>query len=146
MNSAWLASALQWLVIPVLLAAGGLLLLAIPARISRLKRHVDVLQKDLGHLQDAQQRSIKDMQSLNQRLDATQGNLDRITLATDQLALNGDSASGYTQAIRLVERGATLEDLVAACGLSANEARLILDLHGRKDAIGGEQTGGDPGS
>ena len=35
-----------------------------------------------------------------------------------------------SQAIRMVSRGAAIEDLVSLCGLSRNEAELIVMMHG----------------
>jgi phage shock protein A len=38
----------------------------------------------------------------------------------------------YNQASRLVNMGASLDDLMQACGLSRSEAELMLKLHGNK--------------
>jgi len=132
MNEVWLMDVLRWLVVPLMLFFGLVLLLAIPARIASLRREVQSLREELRHSKDTQRETSTAMRTLRDRLTSTRAQLDSLASSFDQLSLNGDSGHGYTQAIRLVERGATLDDLVAACDLSTNEARLILDLHGRQ--------------
>jgi hypothetical protein len=41
-------------------------------------------------------------------------------------------SSGYEMAIRMASSGATDSELVAACGMSREEAALMLRLHGRR--------------
>jgi hypothetical protein len=41
-------------------------------------------------------------------------------------------ASGYEMAIRMAASGATDTELVAACGMSRDEAELVMRLHGRR--------------
>jgi len=47
-------------------------------------------------------------------------------------AVPRSSTSGYEMAIRMASSGATDSELVAACGMSREEAALMLRLHGRR--------------
>lgn len=54
----------------------------------------------------------------------------RLTERHDQLELRAGAERHYGQAIRLVQGGAGVEDLIANCGLTRGEADLIVMLHG----------------
>lgn len=53
-----------------------------------------------------------------------------LDLRQEQLELQQPEARPYSHAIELVKKGAAIDDLVAACGLSHNEAELIMTIHG----------------
>jgi hypothetical protein len=48
----------------------------------------------------------------------------------DELELRDQGDKSYAQAIKLIHRGANVEDIIAACGLNRGEAELIASLHG----------------
>ena len=50
-----------------------------------------------------------------------------------QLRTN-DHDRPYSNAIKMVQKGASVEDLVSICGLSQNEAELISTIHGTSQA------------
>ncbi|ADJ27875.1 DUF2802 domain-containing protein [Nitrosococcus watsonii] len=47
----------------------------------------------------------------------------------DQINLHTPEARAYSQAIKMVRSGADIDQLVARCGLSQNEAELVYLLH-----------------
>jgi hypothetical protein len=55
--------------------------------------------------------------------------LRRLTERQDAMALREPDQAVYHQAIRLAHRGASVEELVSACGLPRGEAELIHVLH-----------------
>ena len=50
----------------------------------------------------------------------------------DELQSQIHSNSPYAQAILMAQRGSSLKDLIEVCGLSVNEAQLLLMLHQKK--------------
>lgn len=51
----------------------------------------------------------------------------------DRLDMNDNKGDNlYGQAIRLVQNGASQQDLMVSCGLTLSEAQLIVMLHGKK--------------
>jgi len=93
-----------------------------------------------------------DTQRLFEQLDLIQGELHglaesvailtgRLEALNDKVATTAHAApapgvSGqrvYENAIRLAQRGLSSEDLASQCGLSGNEADLLVRLHGRKE-------------
>ncbi len=56
----------------------------------------------------------------------------RPAVAAAVTAVPRSTTSGYEMAIRMASSGATDSELVAACGMSREEAALMLRLHGRR--------------
>ncbi|MFW2373081.1 MAG: DUF2802 domain-containing protein [Gammaproteobacteria bacterium] len=50
----------------------------------------------------------------------------------DELQSQIHNNSPYAQAIAMAQRGSSLKDLIEVCGLSVNEAQLLLMLHQKK--------------
>jgi len=53
----------------------------------------------------------------------------RLRERQEQLELRDNGERLYSQAIRMVHRGADADELVSVCGLSRNEAELIVMMH-----------------
>lgn len=53
----------------------------------------------------------------------------RLKERQEQLELRDNGERLYSQAIRMVHKGCTIEELVEVCGLSRNEAALIMMMH-----------------
>lgn len=53
----------------------------------------------------------------------------------EQAELRTPTAKHFKQAIALVQRGATTEELVSTCGLAPGEARLVHALHGKERSL-----------
>lgn len=50
---------------------------------------------------------------------------------TDNLATEDEPEQGYQLAIEKIRRGASVEDLMKVCGLTRDEAMLLVRLHGK---------------
>ena len=57
----------------------------------------------------------------------------RIVERQEQMENSKNSERPYEQAIRMVQKGSSVEDLISVCNLSKGEADLIMMVHGRKD-------------
>ncbi|SEQ17315.1 Protein of unknown function [Ectothiorhodospira magna] len=55
--------------------------------------------------------------------------LQRLSEQQEQVLMRDADEGPYRQALRMVRQGATRDDLVAGCGLSAGEAELLLAMH-----------------
>lgn len=58
----------------------------------------------------------------------------RIRERQEQLELHEQGARLYSQAIRMVKKGADVDELMSTCSLSRNEAQLIAMMHGADHA------------
>jgi hypothetical protein len=74
---------------------------------------------------------LQHLGALQTRLDATAAAVVQIEERLERQAQSGGTAApGYQIAIRLAKGGASREELVSSCGLSAGEAELVRRLHG----------------
>lgn len=55
--------------------------------------------------------------------------LRRLTERQDQTDFREPAPPAYNHAIKLVQKGASIDDLIAACGLVRGEAELLIRLH-----------------
>ena len=119
-----------------LAAIGGLALVAvigIGALMVFWRATSTALARMRGELQ-RQQALATTGESEIRRLDALVRQLeDRLVSDTRYGALSPRTQStGYEMAIRMAVSGATDSELVAACGMSRDEAALVLRLHGKR--------------
>ncbi len=54
----------------------------------------------------------------------------RIIERQEQLENNSNGERPYEQAIRMVQKGSSIDDLISICNLSKGEANLIMMIHG----------------
>jgi hypothetical protein len=92
--------------------------------------------------QQAQMRSLE--LRCEEQAQAMRGELQRLERSLGSLSDRQESdtrfgslaprakGSGYEMAIRMAASGATDTELVAACGMSRDEAELVMRLHGRR--------------
>lgn len=66
----------------------------------------------------------------------------RLVERQDQVEMYSSNDRPYSQAIQLVQRGASVEELISTCGLTRGEAELICVLHGNREAHA--KSGQDP--
>ncbi len=93
----------------------------------RLEQQVQRLLEDLGALCHASVGAGDHVVKLEQQIRRV---LDR----QDQLELRSSNERSYQQAIEMVQRGASVEELIQHCGLTRGEADLIVMLHGMAEA------------
>jgi len=67
--------------------------------------------------------------SVGKHLAAVDQKLKRLNERQDQLELRDPGQQTYGHAIRLAQRGANVDELIANCGLARGEAELLLRLH-----------------
>ncbi|MBT7409543.1 MAG: DUF2802 domain-containing protein [Methylococcales bacterium] len=69
---------------------------------------------------------------LNDRLTTIEQRLRQVNERQDRYEMSDQSEKSYTQPIRMVHNGATVQDLMKNCDLTESEAQLIVMLHGKK--------------
>lgn len=113
----------------VALAVAGFATFRVETRVRELERRLEMLDRQ-------HQEAGEGLESLSGRLDAQSdqlaGQLRDLRRLRDQLTTLSQRDTGdgvFQQAIRLAGRGASREDIMASCGLSAVEADLVLLLH-----------------
>ncbi len=117
------------------LAAAALLVLVGGAGLvwawRRLGRRLATLETAAAELREAVGALCAGAAGTDRRMLGLEQGLRRLAERQDRMELVHAGERAYDHAIRLVRNGAGLERLVAECGLTAGEARLILMLHGR---------------
>lgn len=93
---------------------------------ARLDARIDKLGQKLAEYQQSNIRMGEELLSLREK----QGQLENRQQRVEQQDVQG---MPYNQASRLVQMGASTDDLMQACGLSRSEAELMLKLHGQRD-------------
>lgn len=122
------------------------LLLLMAAVLIYLWRERNKLKQDIQALDKKLQGSIDDVAGLcsaavtvDQRLALNESRLTGVlenmhepqTPARYDEPIEEEQPQGYELAIEKIRRGATVEDLVKSCGLTRDEAVLLVRLHGR---------------
>lgn len=93
---------------------------------ARLDARIDKLGQKLAEYQQSNIRMGEELLSLREKL----GQLENRQQRVEQQDVQG---MPYNQAGRLVQMGASTDDLMQACGLSRSEAELMLKLHSQRD-------------
>lgn len=93
---------------------------------ARLDARIDKLGQKLAEYHQSNIRMGEELLSLREKL----GQLENRQQRVEQQDVQG---MPYNQASRLVQMGASTDDLMQACGLSRSEAELMLKLHGQRD-------------
>ena len=60
--------------------------------------------------------------------------LQSVVSRMDELQLQVQSNTPYAQAIHMAEKGSSAEEMMELCGISQNEAQLLIMMHQRRDA------------
>ncbi len=130
-----------WLVltsVATLLACGGLVLLSMQVWLllrvgSRREQAMDALQRSLAELRRTMGENGRIQLEIEHQMK-------RLGMRQDQIELREPQSRPYRHAIMLVKRGATVADLMAACGLSQGEAELIVNIHASKVSMASERS------
>lgn len=93
---------------------------------ARLDARIDKLGQKLAEYQQSNIRMGEELLSLREKL----GQLENRQQRVEQQDVQG---MPYNQASRLVQMGASTDDLMQACGLSRSEAELMLKLHSQRN-------------
>jgi len=117
----WEAAAIAALLVTQLLLLGTVI---------RLRSAVARNRRRLAHLAPEVSALCSAGTGMGERLVRAEELLRRLTERHDQLELRAGGERQYAQAIRMVQNGAGIEDLVTSCGLTHGEAELVVMLHG----------------
>jgi len=71
---------------------------------------------------------------LGERFVKMQKEVQALTSRIDDLQLQVQTQTPYAQAIQLIQRGHSSQDLVELCNISFNEAQLLVKLHQQEQA------------
>jgi len=71
---------------------------------------------------------------LGERFVKMQKDIQALTARIDDLQLQVQTQTPYAQAIQLIQRGHSSQDLVELCNISFNEAQLLVKLHQQDQA------------
>lgn len=117
--------------IALLVAALLFVVLRLTNRVVRAERELGRYQADILAIKGAISALCEEGVDENRRRESIEQRLKGIRDRQDELELREQGGRSYTQAIKLIKRGATVDDLINACGLNRGEAELIVDIHGR---------------
>lgn len=92
-------------------------------RLARQAESIDLIQNDVAALCTGAGGLVSQLVKVHQ-------NLRHLGERQDQVELRNTSERPYSKAIRLVQTGASSQDLVTSCGLARGEADLIVQMHG----------------
>jgi hypothetical protein len=97
--------------------------------VQRLKEEVARESGRVGTLERDLQALCAGVRGWGDAVVRLEGRVHRVSERQDELALREPDQGVYLQAIRLVQQGAGVEDLVASCALPQSEAELLYALH-----------------
>ena len=107
-------------------------LMSFAQRLSRAEGQVQDLSADLLTLNAAISALCEEEIDAGRRRDEIEHRLQSIRTRQDELELREKGDRSYTQAIKLIHRGASIDDIMSACSLNRGEAELIFSLHGNR--------------
>ena len=98
-------------------------------RVLRGRRRERATDAALQRLREDVQALCTGAVNMGKHLAAMEQKIRRLSERQDQLELRDPSQQAYGHAIRLAQRGAEIDELIASCGLTRGEAELLLRLH-----------------
>jgi len=105
-------------------------LMMLGQRLTTTRKQVRDLQADVLTMKGAISVLCEEEIDTGRKQGEIEQRLNGIRTRQDELELRGQGDKAYTQAIKLIHRGANVDDIIAACGLNRGEAELIASLHG----------------
>lgn len=105
-------------------------LMMLGQRLTAMRKQVRDLQADVLTMKGAISALCEEEIDADRKRGAIEQRLNGIRTRQDELELRDQGDKSYAQAIKLIHRGANVDDIIAACGLNRGEAELIASLHG----------------
>ncbi len=105
-------------------------LMMLGQRLTVLGKQVRDLQADVLTMKGAVSALCEEEIVADRKRGEIEQRLHGIRTRQDELELRDQGDKSYSQAIKLIHRGAKVDDIIAACGLNRGEAELIASLHG----------------
>ncbi|MBI2779916.1 MAG: DUF2802 domain-containing protein [Gammaproteobacteria bacterium] len=118
--------------VTILILAGLLaVIVQVPVwlKVHRLDLRVKQREAEVLSLQDDLRALCAGAAGVGGHVERMEQQLRRLAERQDQLDLRDPVSQSYGHAIRLVQKGASVEDLVSECGLVRGEAELLMRLH-----------------
>lgn len=98
-------------------------------RVVRSRRRAREMKAELQRLREDMQALCTGAANVGKHLAAMEQKIRRLSERQDQVELRDPAQQAYGHAIRLAQRGANVDELIASCGLARGEAELLLRLH-----------------
>lgn len=99
----------------------------------RYRRHAFRQQQALDALQADVRALCAGAVGLDERIGRLEQDARRLRERQEQIELHDNGEPQYQQAVRMVQKGSKVEELMSVCGLSRGEAELVTMMH-RMDA------------
>ena len=118
-----------WVLVIVLAVGVMMLFLQLHRSAAEQGQSIVTVQKDLRALCNAAVQVGERLNRLEQELKGVQARQQELGSRQDKLDLAEPEARTFDQAVKLVRKGASVDELVEICGLSRGEAELIAMMH-----------------
>ena len=123
-NNVWIILA----IVAAMAACVGMVFLT--AWIKQLCKHQTHRDATLSSLQNTINLLSREVLEARENRQQLQNQFRKLRAKRAQLVSNESDAKPYSEAIKMVKKGATVHDLISLCGLSENEAELVFTIHG----------------
>ena len=94
-----------------------------------LRGDIEALRRDIEALQDDISALCSGANGVGMHLSKIDRQLMRVNERQDQFELRDSVHSEYDQAVRMIQRGAGIDEIVSQCNLARAEAELLSRLH-----------------
>ena len=102
------------------------------SELKQLKQFVALQQKQLKDLSHELQTMTSAAYGVGKRINQLAGQLRELDDRQEEFDLKDQGSHSMQQAIALVHKGATVEELVENCDMSLGEAELLIMVHGQQ--------------
>lgn len=102
------------------------------SEVKQLKQFVALQQKQLKDLSHEVQSMTSAAYGVGKRINQLAGQLRELDDRQEEFDLKDQGSHSMQQAIALVHKGATVEELVENCEMSVGEAELLIMVHGQQ--------------
>ncbi len=117
--------------------SAAMLVLGLPVKVRKMQIHIDALQQNIRHLRSlfaGKQPEVNNMALDHEtHLELIESKISQLRQRIDEIDARSVEDRTYTQAIKLAERGVSIEDIISSCNISQQEAELIITLHRSSD-------------
>ena len=126
---AWESAAVALAIIVI-----GVVVLTTVLMARRQRRRVAASEVALQTLRNDLAAMCASVNGFGERLVRIEQQLRSVADRQDQLELRPGGERSYAHAIRMVQKGTSVEELVSSCGINRGEAELLLRVHGMAQA------------
>lgn len=100
------------------------------SQLSQLKQYVVLQQKQLKELSHELQTMTSAAYGVGKRINQLAGQVRELDERQEEFDLKEQGSKSIQQAIALVNKGASIEELIESCDMSRGEAELLMMVHG----------------